>query len=95
MRKDNIIRSILFLLAEYCLRGQKAKAVRVMSEWMKTHCLAVSRDQSLLDIGLFLEACGCVPTNPTKDALLYNVEVKSSINNNDTDYTGNINTKYD
>ena len=70
MRNNNIVRNILFLLAEYCLRGQKARAVRVMAEWLKTHCFAVSRDQSCSDIGLFPEACGCVPTNPTKDAFL-------------------------
>ena len=68
MRKNNIIASILLFLAEYSLRGLKAWARRVMAEWLKTPRLVLSRDQSSTDTGLFLEDCGCVPTNPTKDA---------------------------
>jgi len=42
-----IIMYILFdLVAEQQLRGCKAQAVRVMPEWVKTHCLVVSKDLS-------------------------------------------------
>jgi hypothetical protein len=54
-----IIMYILFdLVAEQQLRGCKAQAVRVMPEWVKTHCLVVSKDLSLIRCGLFLKACG-------------------------------------
>jgi len=81
MRKNNIIASILLFLAEYCLRGQKAWAWRVTAEWLKTPCLVLSRDYLATD-GLFPEDCGCVPTNPTKDAFFYQVSLQSVINNN-------------
>ena len=73
MRKNNIIASVLLFLAENCLRGQKAWAWRVTAEWLKTPCLVLSRDYLAKD-GLFLEDCGCVPTNPTKDALFINLQ---------------------
>ena len=81
MRKVNLFASKLILLAEYCLRGQKARVRRVMAEWLKTPYFAVSRDQSSSDIGLFPEACGCVPTNPTKDAYCLQTRGKTLINN--------------
>ena len=46
MRKVNLFASKLILLAENCLRGQKARVRRVMAEWLKTPYFAVSRDQS-------------------------------------------------
>jgi len=52
-----------------------------MAEWLKTPRLVLSRDQSFIDIGLFLEECGCVPTNPTEDAYFYKVNLQSVINN--------------
>ena len=73
MRKQNIFASIFSFLAEYCLRGQKAWAWRVTAEWLKTPCLVLSRDYLIKD-GLFPEDCGCVPTNPTKDALFINLQ---------------------
>ena len=78
MRKNNIIASVLLFLAENCLRGQKAWAWRVTAEWLKTPCLVLSRDYLHKD-GLFLEDCGCVPTNPTKDALFINVQQEIKI----------------
>ena len=68
-------------LAEHSLSGLKAWARRVMAEWLKTPCLVLSRDQIYIRNGLFLEDCGSVPTNPTKDAYLYKVNLQSVINN--------------
>ena len=68
MRNKYKIASLYFFLAEHSLRGLKAWARRVMAEWLKTPRLVLSRDQSSKNIGLFPEDCGCVPTNPTKDA---------------------------
>jgi len=73
MRNNNIIASILLFLAEYCLRGQKAWVWRVMAVWLKTPYSVLSRDYLIKD-GLFPEDCGCVPTNPTKDALFINLQ---------------------
>ena len=73
MRKQSIFASIFSFLAEHCLRGQKAYVWRVTAEWLKTPYLVLSRDYLHID-GLFLEDCGCVPTNPTKDALFINVQ---------------------
>ena len=73
MRKNNIIASILLFLAEHCLRGQKAYVWRVTAEWLKTPYVVLSRDYLHID-GLFPEDCGCVPTNPTKDALFINLQ---------------------
>jgi hypothetical protein len=70
MRNNIIFANVVFFLAEYSLRGLKAWARRVMTEWLKTPCLVLSRDQIFIRNGLFLEDCGSVPTNPTKDALL-------------------------
>ena len=81
MRNKYKIASLYFFLAEHSLRGLKAWARRVMAEWLKTPCLVLSRDQSSKNIGLFLEDCGCVPTNPTKDAYFYKVNLQSVINN--------------
>ena len=78
MRKNNIIASILLFLAEKCLRGHKAWVWRVMAEWLKTPYSVLSRDYLTKD-GLFLEDCGCVPTNPTKDALFINVQQEIKI----------------
>ena len=75
MRKVILFASNFICLAEHSLSGLKAWARRVMAEWLKTPCLVSSRDQSFIDIGHFLENCGCVPTNPTADAyclLIYN-----------------------
>ena len=75
MRKVILFASNFICLAEHSLSGLKAWARRVMAEWLKTPCLVSSRDQSFIDIGHFLENCGCVPTNPTTDAyclLMYN-----------------------
>ena len=69
MRNKYKIASLYFFLAENSLRGLKAWAWRVTAEWLKTPCLVLSRDYLAKD-GLFPEDCGCVPTNPTKDALL-------------------------
>jgi len=69
MRNKYKIASLYFFLAEYSLRGLKAWAWRVTAEWLKTPCLVLSRDYLAQD-GLFPEDCGCVPTNPTKDAYL-------------------------
>tara|TARA_B100001079_G_scaffold576_1_gene503 strand:+ start:145 stop:387 length:243 start_codon:yes stop_codon:yes gene_type:complete len=73
MRNNFTIASVLFFLAEYSLRGLKAWAWRVTAEWLKTPCLVLSRDYLIKD-GLFPEDCGCVPTNPTKDALFINIK---------------------
>ena len=81
MRNKYKIASLYFFLAEYSLRGLKAWTRRVMAEWLKTPRLVLSRDQSFIDIGLFLEECGCVPTNPTEDAYFYKVNLQSVINN--------------
>jgi len=75
MRKVILFASNIICLAEHSLRGLKAWARRVMAEWLKTPRLVSSKDQSFIDIGLFLENCGCVPTRPTTDAyclLMYN-----------------------
>ena len=69
MRKVTLFASFVICLAEKCLRGHKAWAWRVTAEWLKTPCLVLSRDYLAQD-GLFPEDCGCVPTNPTTDALL-------------------------
>ena len=81
MRKVILFASNIICLAEHSLRGLKAWARRVMAEWLKTPRLVSSKDQSFIDIGLFLENCGCVPTNPTKDAYFYKVNLQSVINN--------------
>ena len=81
MRKVILFASKVILLAEQCLRGHKAYSRRVMAEWLKTPWVVVSRDQSFIDIGLFLEACGCVPTSPTKDAYCLQTRGKTLINN--------------
>ena len=88
MRKIILFANIIICLAEHSLRGLKAWARRVTAEWLKTPCLVSSKDQSFIDIGLFLENCGCVPTNPTTDAL------KTCINSNVvyTDTYNNTNT---
>ena len=72
MRKVIIMYNIVICLAEHSLRGLKAWARRVMAEWLKTPYSVLRRDYLTKD-GLFLEDCGCVPTNPTKDALFINV----------------------
>ena len=69
MRKVILFASKVIFLAEQCLRGHKAEVWRVMAEWLKTPYSVLSRDYLHID-GLFPEDCGCVPTNPTKDALL-------------------------
>ena len=71
MRKVILFASNFICLAEHSLSGLKAWARRVMAEWLKTPCLVLSRDQILIRNGLFLEDCGCVPTNPTKDAYFF------------------------
>ena len=81
MRKVTLFASFVICLAEHSLSGLKAWARRVMAEWLKTPRLVLSRDQSFIDIGLFLEECGCVPTNPTEDAYFYKVNLQSVINN--------------
>jgi hypothetical protein len=91
MRKVILFASNIICLAEHSLRGLKAWARRVMAEWLKTPRLVSSKDQSFIDIGLFLENCGCVPTNPTKDAYFYKVNLQSVINNS-VDKTDNTNT---
>jgi len=67
MRKVILVASSIIFLAEKCLRGHKAKARRVMAEWLKTPCLAVSRDylQSKMDSSRKLVGKSM---NPTKDA---------------------------
>ena len=72
MRKKNIFANVFSFVAENCLRGQKAWVWRVTAEWLKTPYSVLSRDYLHID-GLFPEDCGCVPTNPTKDALFINV----------------------
>ena len=72
MRKVILFASKVIFLAEQCLRGHKAEVWRVMAEWLKTPYSVLSRDYLTKD-GLFPEDCGCVPTNPTKDALFINV----------------------
>ena len=81
MRKVILFASNIICLAEHSLRGLKAWARRVMAEWLKTPRLVSSKDQSFIDIGLFLENCGCVPTRPTKDAYYLKVNLQSVINN--------------
>jgi len=79
MRKVILFASNIICLAEHSLRGLKAWARRVMAEWLKTPRLVSSKDQSFIDIGLFLENCGCVPTRPTTDAyclLIHNKRLK-------------------
>ena len=68
MRKVILFANKIICLAEHSLRGLNAWARRVTAEWLKTPCLVLSRDQSFIDIGLFPEDCGCVPTRPTTDA---------------------------
>jgi len=81
MRKVILFASNIICLAEHSLRGLKAWARRVMAEWLKTPRLVSSKDQSFIDIGLFLENCGCVPTNPTADAYCLQTRGKTLINN--------------
>jgi hypothetical protein len=81
MRKIILFASIIICLAEHSLRGLKAWARRVMAEWLKTPRLVSSKDQSFIDIGLFLENCGCVPTRPTTDAYCLQTRGKTLINN--------------
>ena len=81
MRKVILFASNFICLAEHSLRGLKAWARRVMAEWLKTPRLVSSKDQSFIDIGLFLENCGCVPTNPTADAYCFLTRGKTLINN--------------
>ena len=69
MRKVILFASKIILLAENCLRGQKAWARRVMAEWLKTPCLVLSRDLSSQRLDASLKIVG-KPINPTKDALL-------------------------
>ena len=82
MRKVILFASNIICLAEHSLRGLKAWARRVMAEWLKTPRLVSSKDQSFIDIGLFLENCGCVPTRPTTDAYCLQTRGKTLINNN-------------
>jgi len=67
MRKVTLIASFVICLAEKCLRGHKVKARRVMAEWLKTPCFAVSRDylQSKMDSSRKLVGKSM---NPTTDA---------------------------
>ena len=81
MRKVTLFASFVICLAEHSLSGLKAWARRVMAEWLKTPCLVSSRDQSFIDIGHFLENCGCVPTRPTTDAYCLQTRGKTLINN--------------
>ena len=81
MRKVILFASNIICLAEHSLRGLKAWARRVMAEWLKTPRLVSSKDQSFIDIGLFLENCGCVPTRPTTDAYCLQTRGKTLINN--------------
>ncbi len=81
MRNKYKIASLYFFLAEHSLRGLKAWARRVMAEWLKTPRLVLSRDQIFIRNGLFPEDCGSVPTNPTKDAYCFKVNLQSVINN--------------
>ena len=81
MRKVILFASNIICLAEHSLRGLKAWARRVMAEWLKTPRLVSSKDQTFIDIGLFLENCGCVPTRPTTDAYCLQTRGKTLINN--------------
>jgi len=49
----------IFLLAEQCLRGHKAKVWRVMAQSLKTPGFVSIRDHlSYRYVGLFLKSCG-------------------------------------
>tara|TARA_B100000212_G_scaffold226271_1_gene171828 strand:+ start:37 stop:249 length:213 start_codon:yes stop_codon:yes gene_type:complete len=67
MRKVILFASKIILLAENCLRGQKAWARRVMAEWLKTPRLVLSRDHLPQEMDSSRKIVG-KPINPTKDA---------------------------
>ena len=67
MRKVILFASKIILLAENCLRGQKAWARRVMAEWLKTPRLVLSRDHLPQEMDSSRKIVG-KSMNPTKDA---------------------------
>tara|TARA_Y100000004_G_C8848990_1_gene383905 strand:- start:201 stop:413 length:213 start_codon:yes stop_codon:yes gene_type:complete len=67
MRKVILFASKIILLAENCLRGQKAWARRVMAEWLKTPRLVPSRDHLSQRMDSSRKVVG-KSMNPTKDA---------------------------